>query len=87
MPKAVSLLVAQETQAWVDALYENGAVSFDAGGRVTIDPTVRDLIAQMHDALAAGDAARKAELEKMFDDAVEATSDLGSNLGPGTLGV
>ena len=87
MPKAVSILVAQETQAWVDALYEKGAVTFDADGKVTIHPKVRELIAQMHDVLAAGDAAKKAELEQAFDKAVDATSDLGTKMGPGILGI
>lgn len=87
MTKAVSLLVARETQTWIEALYESGAVSFAADGKVTVDQNVRDLVSQMHDALAAGDAGRKAELERLFDAAVDTTSDLGSKMGPGTLTV
>jgi hypothetical protein len=85
MTKAVSLLVARETQAWIEALYDTGAVTFDANGKAAINPKVRDLIAKMHDELAAGDAARKADLEKAFDAALDATSALGVNMGPGVL--
>ena len=87
MTKAVSLLVARETQAWIEALYEKGAVTFAADGKATLNAKVRDAISAMHDELAAGDAAKKAELEKMFDDALEATSALGANMGPGILGI
>jgi hypothetical protein len=87
MTKAISLLVARETQAWVEALYDSGVLTVDAKGGITINPKVRGLISQMHDLLAAGDANQKASLEKSFDDAVAATSALSANMGVGTLSI
>jgi len=87
MTKAVSLLVARETQAWVEALYDNGAVTFEADGAVKVNPKVRDIISQMHDVLSAGNAEKKANLEKTFDDALVATSKLGAKMGSATLSI
>ncbi|MFW5878751.1 MAG: hypothetical protein ACOCVR_02940, partial [Myxococcota bacterium] len=77
MLKVVSIAIARETQTWIEALYESGAVTFDAHGAVTVNEKVRNLITLMHEELAAGDPAKKEELEKAFDDAMESTSVLG----------
>ncbi len=87
MIKAVSLLVARETQTWIEALYRAGAITFDPDGTVHLNSKVRDLITLIHDELSGGDPAKKAELEQAFNDAITATGKLGGDMGAGTLTV
>jgi len=87
MTKAVSLLIARETQTWIESLYDCGIVTIDEKGTMSINPNVRELVSQMHYVLSAGDPNKKEALEKAFVDAISATSALSVNMGPGTLSI
>jgi len=48
--------VTAGTRAWVEAMYEAGAVAIQADGGVALNPEVRELVKALHAVLAGGDA-------------------------------
>ena len=76
------------TVAWMEALYEAGAVSFGPEGHFSVNPEVRHAISAMHAILAGGVVSIKivneggnkyVELEKKFDLACEEASSAHTN--------
>jgi hypothetical protein len=75
-----NLPVTATTVKWLEAMYSNGAVNFDAEGAPSLEPTVRKVVAAMHMVLAGAeikfengsyDEETFEKLEKLFDCSLE----------------